>query len=211
MLLSDQAQPAYPEYDELLAEARRLSARPGIDPADLALLNQEVHERGLDWATSVLGRTYLGPGHITVVEMYILLVAADRGIEPPLPPSVVEARAAVASRAVVIAEQRRFRREADVRLWEQARQATDVELAVYANTKARPRYGLSEHLGHAVPAADVYSGTARNLRTHAAGRALCESETRTNTLQLRPDPEPDGTPVTCIRCRSLTPKVRNTR
>lgn len=84
-----------------------------------------------------------------------------------------------------------------------------MEFDVHEGSRARVRGDLYEYLGHAVPRADVYSGT-RKVRTHPAGRALCETPGRARPLDIGDTASPDGTPATCVNCLKWAPKVRAT-
>lgn len=73
--------PDYPEYADLRAAAE-LSVRADggfVDPAKLG--REQNLGRGHDWRISVLGHS----SRTTLVELHMLLIADERGIEPPLP------------------------------------------------------------------------------------------------------------------------------
>lgn len=212
-MTSSPPEPAYPEYAELRATADQGWRAAGrfVDPFELhGRLPSVIGRRGHEWALAVLGREYFGPGSLYGSDLKLLILADERDLDPPLPGWVVDARRRAAEHE---ADKERRRREAlqrDVDAWAAVVAATVVDLAVYTNTTARARNGRSEYLAHAVPTTDVYSGV-RTIRTHRAGRALCETETRPKPLSLSHRAEPAGTPVTCVRCMDWAPKVRPTR
>lgn len=202
--------PTYPEYEALAAEAHRTCGR-FVNPANLYPEAGAVRRRGADWATAVLGRPHdLMVTRITLFEQY-LLIAADRAdVNPPLPQWIVDARAETAARNEAVAAGRAALRQRDIDTWTAAREHTTVELNVHTNPTARARGGQNHHLAHAVPVADVYSGTG-SVRTHRADRALCETPGRATPLHLNTEPEPEDTPVTCRRCLHWMPNVRSQR
>lgn len=206
--------PTYPQYAELWAEAQR-RARGPIEPGLVDRAQKVVWNHDSDWAISVLGHAYQGVRWLTVAEVHLLVLADEHGITPPLPDWVVQARKQIAATHALLllrdarAEAERLTRrrageERDAAAWAEVKAtvADGVELKVYQNTNARPRRGYSHHLGHTVPTADVFSPARR----HQAGRALCEAETRSRPLSLRP--ATDDTPVTCERCLHWAALVR---
>lgn len=202
-------EPTYPEYADLRADADRLTGR-FVDPFDVhSRIPNLVGRRGHEWALAVLGRQYFGVGSLYGSDMKLLQLADERDLTPPLPDWVVEERRRAVEREEEKATRRREALQRDVDAWNAVAAAVTVDLVVYTNTTARVRRGRSEHLAHAVPTVDVYSGT-RTVRTHRAGRALCETETRSKSLALSHRAEPAGTPVTCERCKVWAPKVRPT-
>ncbi len=199
--------PTYPEYVELRAEADRRRGST-VDPGDVhSRIPSLIHRRGHEWALAVLGREYFGVGSLYGSDMELLKLADERDLTPPLPQWVVDARQRHAEHQAEVAERRRAAHQRDVEAWQAIAASVTVDLAVHTNTKARVRRGEMHYLAPAVPAADMYSGT-RKIRTHRAGRALCETETRPKPLSLDHRPEPAGTPVTCVRCLDWAPKVR---
>ncbi len=200
-------EPTYPEYADLRADADRLAGR-FVDPVDVhSRIPNLVRRRGHEWALAVLGREYLGPGSLYGSDMKLLQLADERDLNPPLPDWVVEGRRRASEHEAGREARRREALQRDVDAWNAVVAAVAVDLVVYTNTTARVRLGRSEHLAHAVPTTDVYSGT-RTVRTHRAGRALCETATRPKPLALSHRAEPAGTPVTCVRCMAWAPKVR---
>lgn len=207
-LLNNPPAPTYPEYEQVVALARKLTPA-FVDPANLYPERTVIARRGNDWCAAVLGRPF-GLGARRAVHEQWLLIAADQlDIDPPLPDWIVEGRKLAAERE---AEQRRRVEEAQQRdrdAWAAALAGVTVELDVHTGSRARVRGSLYGSLGHAVPRADVYSGT-RKVRTHRRGQALCETPTRTKPLDISDDPAPAGTPATCVRCLEWAPKVRAT-
>jgi hypothetical protein len=202
-------QPTYPEYAVLRALADRRGGR-FVDPLDVhSRIPNLINRRGYDWALAVLGREYRGVGSLYGSDTELLKIADERDLTPPLPQWVHDARAAAAERERRRAEQLAAARQRDVDAWEAVLRQMRVEVDVYTNTTARVRLGNMEYLAHAVPSVrDAYSGV-RKIRTHPVGRALCESENRARPLSLSHPPEPDGVPVTCVRCLAWAVKVRS--
>lgn len=194
--------PTYPQYAALLADARAAAAAAKfVDPAALARLRSL--NRDWDWRVSVLG--YFGDGTATLEEMYLLLLADERDLKPPLPQWLADKRADDDAADLLRQQARQWRADQDQLAWDIILKALRVEVVVRRNGTARPRYGYVHHLGHAVPAVDAFSGPARSPRRHPAGRGLCESETRKKPLDLSGG---EGGPVTCVRCLALAVKVR---
>ncbi len=202
-------EPTYPEYAALRAEADRRRGST-VDPFDVhSRIPNLVRRRGHEWALRVLGRTYFGVGSLYGSDMELLKLADARGLTPPLPQWVHDARTREAEYRAEMEERRRAARQRDVEAWQAVAATVTVDLVVHTNTTARVRRGESHHLAHAVPTTDVYSGI-RKVRTHRAGRAVCETETRAKPLSLSHRPEPTGTPATCVRCMAWAPKLRAT-
>ncbi len=203
-------EPTYPEYAEIRAEAERRKG-PFVDPFDVhSRIPNLIGRRGHEWALSVLGREYWGPQSLYPVDLQLLKIADERDLNPPLPQWVVDARAAAKVREKERADRLAAFRQRDRDAWQALLPGVVVDLDVYTNTTQRVRNGFADYLAHAVPKQDAYSGV-RTVRTHRAGRALCETETRPKPLSLHYSPEPAGTPVTCRRCLDWSVKVRNTR
>jgi hypothetical protein len=204
-LLNDPPRPAYPEYDAVEALAYRLGPQ-FVDPANLWPEREAVRRRGVDWCTAVLGRPYGLSVRVTVHEQYLLIAADQLDVDPPLPNWIVEARVEGARRQTEVDNARAAQTARDERAWAEVLAAGTVELVVHVGSRAHVRGGFSQHLCHAVPTVDVYSGV-RKIRTHQAGRALCETETRGRQLALGGK---SSGPATCKNCLSWTPKVRST-
>lgn len=208
-LLNDPPRPTYPEYDEVEAEARRLSPR-FVNPANLYPETDVVQRRGHDWCTAVLGRPYNGwASRVTVHEQYLLIAADQLDVDPPLPGWIVEGQQAAAAAEAERERRKEAARQRDRDAWVAALVEATVEFDVHEGSRARVRGDLHEYLGHAVPRADAYSGT-RKIRTHPAGRALCETPGRARPLDISDTASPEGTPTTCVNCLKWVPKVRAT-
>lgn len=209
MVIPQQRRPEYPEHDELREEATRRAAR-FTDPARLSYLAGLANRP--DWASRVLGFYCHGLRHISVTDAELLAVADERGITPAEPSWMVEDRQRDEQRRNQLDEHRRQVAARDAAAWrnalDEAAATVEAVLQVFANPTARPRYGMRHNLGHAVPNIDVYSGV-RSVRTHPAGRALCESPTRARPLLL--ESMPSAGPATCDRCLIWTVKVRTSR
>jgi hypothetical protein len=220
-MVHTQELPDYPEFADVAEEARRRSSGP-VNPADVrngGLYDQIESRRGDDWCSIITGqRPWPGWQRMSHNDCARLAVADERDIDPPAPAWMVQARAERdqarrdrTARDAALEERRRELRDRDMLAWDGARAAATaagVELEVYQNPTARARHGFGHHLGHAVPAAAVYSGS-RRVRTHQAGRALCETETRPRPLRLEDRPSPES-PVTCVSCLAWAAKVRTT-
>lgn len=192
------AEPAYPEFEEVREQARRSGRGPlGMDT--IGRMEEVAARRGGDWCTAVLGRGFPGIRRVSTVDGWMLIVADERGLEPPLPPRIVEERQA--------AEERRVGREraAVVELnmakeaWRQLAVKAPVPLTVRENTR---HTGVDGSLRHIVAAVDLVSGRSRR---HTAGMGLCETPERANPLHLGGAVD---LPPTCFRCREFVAKVR---
>ncbi|MEQ7008407.1 hypothetical protein ABN028_19735 [Actinopolymorpha sp. B17G11] len=195
--------PPYPEYEQLLAEAR--SRDTGfVDPARLRDVEQLVWRRGYDWCCSVLGKA---PDRRTWRESLLLLAADRANIDPPLPAAIVEAREERARWEAEVEARRNAVLERDAARWAEARTGCTVDLEVRPNTKGR-RYGTGYAVGalcHAVPVTNALSGSARRPRLHRAGRPLCETPNKARPVVLG---EPTDQPATCVACLNRTPHIR---
>lgn len=196
--------PTYPEYAQLFADATAAKEADGrfIDPSKLRRLLGL--NRSWDWKTSVLG--YAGDGTATILDMYLLLLADDRDLNPPLPQWLVDRRAADA--AADAAKQAAYQRldDRDRAEWEKALAECVVAVVVKRNGHTRVRGNRLHNLGHVVPLADAVSPQqGRRVRRHPAGRSVCESETRGRPLDLSGG---EGGPATCVNCLKLTPQLR---
>ncbi|MCD9904591.1 hypothetical protein LUR56_39955 [Streptomyces sp. MT29] len=78
------AEPEYPEYDQVRAEAARRSAGP-IDPQILPKMAVVTARRGNLWCTAVLGRPFAGVARVPTVDAFMLLIADELELEPPVP------------------------------------------------------------------------------------------------------------------------------
>lgn len=190
--------PTYPEYEQLLADAKAALATEGmfIDPANVYRVKNLP--RSWEWRVCVLGHA----GDRSRLDMHLLLLAHDRDLDPPLPQWLVDARADDDREDQEKAAARAERDEQDRAAWEKVAAGCAVELEVRRNGTTRIRFGHRHQLGHAVPPVDVLSGDGRR---HPAGRALCETEQRSKALDLSGEP---GGPVTCGRCLAWVPKIR---
>lgn len=201
--------PAYPEYANLITEAQRL-ARGFVDPGVLATAVSVATTRGDRWCQAVLGHYFHGVHWLTYQQVHLLILADRAGVDPPDPQWILDHEQVIRDRDDRVSRSRELASNRDRDAWAAAAEQVTVALVVHTNTHVRTRRGVPHYLGHAVPTADVYTGTSR-VRTHRAGRALCETETRGKPLGLNPEPAPDGTPVTCDRCLLWAPRVRAAR
>jgi hypothetical protein len=191
-----------PQYAELYAAARATAPR-FVDPAHPYVSAAAVRRRGADWCTAVLGVPFTGLRHLTVVQDQLLTLADQAGIDPPLPDWIAQAHAESERARAARDEQRRAQAEREAAAWHAVLAQTTVELEVREGSRPRARAASTERLRHAVPVRPVYSGT-RTVRTHPAGRALCESQRRARPLALG---EATEQPATCVRCLQWTPRV----
>jgi hypothetical protein len=206
ILLTSPPTPDYPEYGGLLAEARR-TLPAFVDPTDVDPSREVIARRGQDWATAVLGIPYDVFRTVTRVQGRLLQLADTAGVDPPLPEWIVEARTEGTRRAAEREQRYADQRARNTDAWAAVLAVATVELEVRESGHARvQRGGMYEPLRHAVPAVDVYSGV-RRLRTHRAGRALCETEDRAHPLDLA---DTTTKPATCKACLGKAPHVRLT-
>lgn len=207
-LLNDPPAPTYERYQELVTAARSASPR-FVDPANLYVSRDAVARRGDDWVTAILGFPYDGYQRITVTQDWMLKLADEWNLTPDLPGWIVEGRAEGARRRAEQDQRRQDQQAREVERWTAAAAQTDATFEVHHGSRGRARGNTYEPLRHAVPTADVYSGR-RAVRVHPAGRAVCESPTRANPLDLAGQAG-DGEPVTCVRCLTWVVKVRSAR
>lgn len=202
-LLMEPPAPTYPEYAGLLDEARR-TVPSFVDPANLYPAAGVVQRRGHDWATAVLGYPFDGFRGVSAVQHQLLQLADEADVDPPLPAWIVEGRAEGERRRALRDQERRDQAARNAARWAEARAASPVDLEVRESSRARVDGSSYQHLGHAVPAVAVYSGT-RKVRVHSAGRALCETPTRTKPLKLGCA---TTDPATCVSCLKWATQVR---
>ncbi|WP_431976036.1 hypothetical protein [Micromonospora haikouensis] len=199
-----QAEPAYPEYEELYAKAR--IAGRFANPHRFGLFKEVAHRRGYDWCTAVVGRVYGGLATVTSEEAELLVIADQADINPPLPARIVKARAQRAEHQALLDKERAAQQARYEQAWKAAREKCAVPVQVRRNLTARPHgAGFAHHLGHVVPEVECRSGRSRR---HLAGRALCESPGRARPLRLG---GPDNGPATCSSCLKYTPLIRPAR
>lgn len=207
-LLNNPPAPTYERYQELV-DAARLASPPFVDPANLYVSAKAVARRGDDWVTAILGFPFDGYRRVTVTQDWMLKLADEWDLTPPLPEWIVEGRAEGARRRAEQDQRRQEQRNREQQRWAEAAAKTDVKFEVYVGSRARARGSSYEALCHAMPTADAYSGK-RSIRVHPAGRAVCESPTRANPLDLAGRAAADE-PATCVRCLAWVVKVRATR
>jgi hypothetical protein len=195
-------EPTYPEYADVLAEARRRSRLS--NPATLLDEQTAIHSHPHDWCTAVLG--YPAPPNplrLPTVEWHMLVVAHERGLDPLLPPRILAWREEDTARA---AETEAGRQAYQARVQERSDRAlaacpVPVEKRPNPNSQ-QVRGGRRSQIVHAIPTVNAVSGKRRR---HLAGRALCETASRARRLALG---EPCDDPVTCVSCLAYAPKIR---
>ncbi|MER5608320.1 hypothetical protein AB0F93_03690 [Micromonospora tulbaghiae] len=194
--------PTYPEYADLLAQARRIAARP-VDPSSLPRKQELIRERGYDWCFAVLGHSCPGLRYISCVDAELLVLADAAGIDPPLPQWLLDERAETERRNEEAAAWQEKLRQRDEEAWKTALAGCPIQVEVRENTNSRFRSGRGrEALRHVVPTVDAVSGRRRR---HPAGRALCETASRAKPLRLG---DPTSDPATCVNCVKATPLIR---
>ncbi len=193
--------PTYPEYAQLRADAEASARADGgfVDPGKVRRWQQMG--RPWEWRVSVLGHDRTE----SLVELHMLLLAADRGLMPPPQQWFADILAAGEERDAARAAQRKARDDKDETVSQAALAEFPVGVTVLRNGTGRVRYGFVHHLGHIVPKADVLSGSEQRPRRHRAGRGLCETENRGKPLDLSGG---EGGPATCERCLMWAAKVR---
>ncbi|MFB8120535.1 hypothetical protein ACFQ6U_13850 [Streptomyces sp. NPDC056465] len=199
MLPPEPAEAEYPEYEDVRREARGRDAGP-IGGRSIARMEDVIQRRGGDWCTAVLGRHFPGLRHTPSVDGFTLLVADERGLEPELPKSIVQARAAEKARREEREAQAATKLEAEKQRWDLVTASAPVTFSVRENTR---HTGIGKSLRHVTAAVDLVSGRARR---HSAGRALCETPGRTNPLHLSDALE--DLPPACRRCIEYAALVR---
>ncbi|MFN1193342.1 hypothetical protein ACK03K_34325 [[Kitasatospora] papulosa] len=188
-------EPEYPEYDQVRTEAERRSRGP-LDPGALPVMEAVARRRGDDWCTGVIGRTFGGVAYVPCADAFMLLVADEMGLEPPVPQRIAESRRLFDEQRAQERARREERKEHERRRWELALSTCTVSVTVRANLNR----GGSRALDHAVP--DVPVRSSRGM--HEAGRALCER--KRNPRQLG-EPIPDGV-ATCQNCVTYVAEIR---
>ncbi|MGW3627798.1 hypothetical protein [Streptomyces sp. NPDC000880] len=193
------AEAEYPEYDQVRTEAERQSRGP-LDPRKLNEMEAVAHRRGNDWCTAVIGRTFAGIAYIPSTDAFMLLIADEMGLEPPLPERIVEARRTFDAQRAEDRQRRADAREQECKRWELATASCPVKVTVHSNLKR----GQMRELRHAVPVEDALSGQNRR---HPAGRALCEMPDRPHPRELGEALE-EGTAATCRSCVKYVGLIR---
>ena len=206
MQLADNPEVAYGEYDEVCAEARRRTRGP-INPASLDEYRAVVAARDTDWCRAVLGHdvppSLLGRGGLPWLEMEMLRVAHERGLEPPMPPWLVQWKEESAAPQAQLDEARGQAQRRDADAWATTLATCGVpvdQLEVRPNVRSRQvRGGQRQMLRHVVPLIAVRS----KRRGHQAGRALCEAQRTRRVLG-----EPTDQPATCTSCLKYTAEIQ---
>ncbi|MFI5990244.1 hypothetical protein ACIBAC_00120 [Streptomyces sp. NPDC051362] len=193
-------EPAYDTYEMLRTDAEGKSRRP-LGPQDLQAMYDVAQKRSTDWCTAVLGYAFPGIDRSSTVDGWMLILADEMDLNPPLPHSVIEARKQLQEIEERRNQQAKERREREQCRWDTAlaAAAAGVDVAVRENTR---HSGVNGALRHATPADDLVSGRSRK---HLADRALCETARRANPLALS---EPVDAPANCVRCLDYMGKVR---
>jgi hypothetical protein len=197
---------AYGEYDEVRAEARRRTRGP-INPASLDKYREVVAAHDTDWCRSVLGHdvppSILGRGGLPWLEVEMLRVAHERGLEPPMPPWLVQWKDESAASRTRLEEARGQAQERDADAWAAALATCGVpvdQLEVRPNVRSRQvRSGRRQMLRHVVPLVAVRS----KRRGHQAGQALCEAQRTPRVLGEHTDQ-----PATCTSCLKYTAEIQ---
>ena len=197
---------AYGEYDEVCAEARRRTRGP-INPASLDEYREVVAAHDTDWCRSVLGHdvppSILGRGGLPWLEVEMLRVAHERGLEPSMPPWLIQWKDESAASRTRLEEARGQAQERDADAWAAALATCGVpvdQLEVRPNVRSRQvRSGQRQMLLHVVPLIAVRS----KRRGHQAGRALCEAQRTPRVLGERTDQ-----PATCTSCLKYTAEIQ---
>ncbi|MFI1532087.1 hypothetical protein [Streptomyces griseus] len=190
------AEPEYPEYDQVRAEAVRRSAGP-IDPQILPKMAIVAALRGRTWCTAVIGRAFAGVAHVPAVDAFMLLVADELDLVPPVPQRVAAAQRLLEDQRARDRARADQKREGERRRWELALSTCPVDITVRPNLK---RQGVARDMPHAVAAVPVRSSRG----VHPAGRALCEHKRSPRQLG-----EPiDGGVVTCQSCVRYVAEIR---
>ncbi|MFB7403345.1 hypothetical protein ACFCZR_24530 [Streptomyces rubiginosohelvolus] len=190
------AQPEYPEYDQVRAEATRRSAGP-IDPRILPQMEIVAARRGNTWCSIIIGRAFAGVSRVPTVDAYMLLVADELKVDPPVPQRIAAARQLLEDQRSRDRARVEQKREEERRRWELALSTCPVEITVRPNLK---RQGAGRDMPHAVAAVPVRSSRG----VHPAGRALCEHKRSPRQLG-----EPiDGGVVACQSCVRYVAEIR---
>ncbi|GAA5070794.1 hypothetical protein [Streptomyces similanensis] len=198
VLPNPEPEPAYDLYQEVRADAERRSRGP-LDPQKLKEMHEVAGRRGRDWCTAVLGHAFPGVDRSSTADGWMLILADEMRLDPPLPQRIVAQRALRQEAEELRAKQEREQREREESHWEKALAAAGVEMTVRENTR---HTGVGGRLRHAVPKEDLVSGRSRR---HPAERGLCETPGRTDPLHLS---EPVDAPANCHRCLGYVGKVR---
>jgi hypothetical protein len=188
-------EPEYPEYEQVRAEAERRSRGP-IDPQKLREMEEVAARRRSDWCTAVIGRTFAGIAYIPYVDAFMLLVADEMNLEPPVPQRIAESRRLFDEQRAQDQARRDEQREQERQRWELALASCPVKVDVRANLNR----GSSRSLLHATTDVPVRSDRG----VHPAGRALCEHKRNPRRLG---EPIADGV-ATCRSCVTYVAKIR---
>lgn len=191
-------EPAYPEHEDVRREARRRGG-PFVNLADTDRWTEVARRRGGDWCAAVLGMGFPGAYALSTVDGWMLIVADERDLNPPLPARILEDRKHAQEAKELRERQAKERQEREMRRWQAALAAAGVEVTVRENTR---HTGVGGSLRHVVPKEELVSGRSRK---HLADRGLCETPDRVDPLHLG---EPVDAPANCRRCLDYLEKVR---
>jgi hypothetical protein len=200
--LADHPEVAYEGYGELRAAGKRRNSG-FANPADIPLMEAVIRRRGRDWCQSVIGKPMFGGlRSISGADADMLMVADERGFEPPMPAWLEQWKAESAATLQARDEIRTAALERDRQRWAAALAGCQVEVEVRPNANGRRLNSvLAGPLRHTVPLADARS----KRRLHQAGRALCETADRWKPLVLG---SPTEEPATCKSCVAYTAEIR---
>lgn len=206
--LRDHPKPDYPEYDDLRAETRAVFG-PFVSPQEITEADRVIRERDLRWCRAVLGWEVTSDQvrRLSTAETRLLILAARRDLDPPLP-AIIQGWQDEAEQHRVQQEQRRQQLAAvDQQRWETALATCRVAVEVRPNTRGR-RYRAHDSgpLRHVVPLVDAVSGTEQRPRRHRSGAPLCETATRAKPRVLG---DPEKAPATCENCLTHTATLRS--
>lgn len=190
----------YPEYESLTARAAASVRADGglVDPAKLRKVERLA--RPQDWRLAVLGHA----DRPSLIEMHLLLLADEAGVNPPLPADIIEQRAVIEARRRADNDAAATRRRTISAEWSALVKALPVPVGVAYNYSG-PNHleNWTQGADHVILRADLTAG-----RLHRkAGQALCTTPS-TDGHQLFDEPdEPDQRTPTCKACIRIACRV----
>lgn len=178
LLPSPAPEPAYAEYDDVRAEAHRRGTG-FVTMRDINAMQGVVRSRGVDWCTTVPGGNFPGIAYVPRIGAWMLVIADERGLAPPLPKRVVDARRKADEHRTHIERKRIEADQRGRREWVLLVSPCPIQVVVHTNLK----HGGHGELLHTVPVEPVRSkrGTPLGGPGARSGGTAAPSEKQSTT------------------------------
>lgn len=194
--------PAYPEYAQLLADAQASVRADGrlVDKAKLYAYGNIG--KGKDWQVSIIGHS----NNPTLTEMHMLLLAAERGLTPPLPQWLADIRAAQTAKRAGEEDTYRAWVKARTDEWEQLEAALPAPVVLAYNYSGGNHYAtFTQGADHIIVTQDVAVGRWKR----SEGEAFCTTDSNAHQQEFvwSKDRKDDFRLPTCKNCLRRAAKL----